>query len=50
MDVEVHYKHNLKALRSGMLKLIQHTVHGNYLEWLVYILINKHVWVYQYTD
>lgn len=31
MDVEVYYKHNLKALRWGMLKLIQHTVHGNYL-------------------
>lgn len=31
MDVEVHYKQNLKALRWGMLKLIQHTVHGNYL-------------------
>lgn len=35
MDFEVHYKQNLKALRWGMLKLIQYTIHGNDLEVLI---------------
>lgn len=35
MDVEVHYKQNLKALRWGMLKLIQYTIQGNYFEVII---------------